>query len=83
MQIKHRPIVCALISLVVVMAATAADGCSATGHRVELVTLGTPRPASALEAVVDQPGPLTLETVVGADWHVARSGLLNLDHTKA
>ncbi len=38
---------------------------------------------AALEAVVDTPGPLVVETVVGADWEVARSGLLNLDDPKA
>jgi glyoxylase-like metal-dependent hydrolase (beta-lactamase superfamily II) len=33
--------------------------------------------------VVDVPGPLTVETVIGADWAVEASGLLNLDHPKA
>src|SRR4051794_19833497 len=44
---------------------------------------GVPRPTSALEAVVAQPGPVTVETVVGADWAVPRSGLINLSHPKA
>lgn len=33
--------------------------------------------------MIDQPGPITVETVVGADWQVARSGLINLKHPKA
>jgi glyoxylase-like metal-dependent hydrolase (beta-lactamase superfamily II) len=34
-------------------------------------------------AVIDQPGPLDVETVASADWAVDRSGLINLDHPKA
>ena len=36
-----------------------------------------------MEAVLDEPGPVKLETVVAADWFVDRSGLINLDHPKA
>lgn len=32
---------------------------------------------------MDVPGPLTVETVVGADWAVDRAGLLNLKHPRA
>lgn len=36
-----------------------------------------------MEAVLDQAGPLEYQTIVSADWQVALSGLLNLDHPKA
>src|SRR5450432_4044390 len=55
----------------------------ASRHASEAARLGTPSSAQALEAVIDQPGPITVETVVGADWQVDRSGLINLQHPKA
>jgi glyoxylase-like metal-dependent hydrolase (beta-lactamase superfamily II) len=63
--------------------APALAGCAASGHPAVAAALGAPRPSASLDAVVDQPGPLTVETVVGAAWHVPRSGLLNLDNPKA
>jgi glyoxylase-like metal-dependent hydrolase (beta-lactamase superfamily II) len=49
-----------------------------TTHETRPAELGAARDLAALEAVVDQPGPLTVESVVGADWAVDRSGLINL-----
>ncbi|MBW2316235.1 MAG: MBL fold metallo-hydrolase [Deltaproteobacteria bacterium] len=63
--------------------ALGAAGCRATNHPVEPADLGTPRPSAELLAVIDEPGPIQVETVAGADWEVALSGLLNLDHPKA
>lgn len=57
--------------------------CAYSGHAVKPSTLGAVQPASALEAVIDLPGPVTLETVNSADWLVPLSGLLNLEHPKA
>ena len=54
-----------------------------TTHEAKPASLGVARELAALEAVVDQPGPLTVESVVGADWAVDRSGLLNLAHPAA
>ncbi|MBI2390485.1 MAG: MBL fold metallo-hydrolase [Deltaproteobacteria bacterium] len=54
-----------------------------TSHEARPATLGVARTTADLEALVDVPGPLTVESVVGADWAVARSGLVNLDHPKA
>jgi glyoxylase-like metal-dependent hydrolase (beta-lactamase superfamily II) len=50
---------------------------------VATARLGTPNSTQALEAVIDEPGPVTVQTVVGAEWQVDRSGLLNLKHPKA
>ncbi len=57
--------------------------CRPTSHAVVPATIGVARPSSDLEAIVDEPGPVVVETVIGADWEVARSGLVNLDHPKA
>lgn len=58
-------------------------GCAATNHPSEPARLGEPTRASRMEALLDEPGPLELETVVTADWSVPLSGLLDLDHPKA
>src|SRR5690349_9515139 len=54
-----------------------------TSHAVEPAAMGAAARTADLEAVVDEPGPVTIETVVGADWEVDRSGLINLKHPKA
>jgi glyoxylase-like metal-dependent hydrolase (beta-lactamase superfamily II) len=62
---------------------TAALGCAASTHPAQPSTLGVARPASALLAVIDQPGPVELTTVASADWVVPLEGLINLEHEKA
>jgi N-acyl homoserine lactone hydrolase len=63
--------------------ARAAVGFPSTHHAFVASTVGTASRTASLEAVVDQPGPVTVETVVGCDWVVPRSGLINLDNPKA
>jgi N-acyl homoserine lactone hydrolase len=63
--------------------AAAAAGCAASTHPVGRATLGKVWSTGGLEAVVDRPGPVEVETVVGADWTVSRAGLINLEHPKA
>lgn len=59
-------------------------GCRSTGHLVAPATaFGTAASSSSLEAVIDAPGPIVVDTVVAATWYVHRSGLINLDHPKA
>jgi glyoxylase-like metal-dependent hydrolase (beta-lactamase superfamily II) len=41
------------------------------------------RTLAEVEAVIDVPGTVAVETVVGADWEVPLSGLLNLEHPEA
>lgn len=55
----------------------------ATSHPVAPAEIGLARSTADLESVVDVPGPLTVETVIGADWEVDRKGLVNLKHEKA
>ncbi len=65
------------------IAGRAAAGFRPTEHATEPSPLGTASSEEALEAVVDQPGPITVETVIGADWEVPLSGLVNLNNPKA
>lgn len=67
----------------IVLAATGTIGCSATSHPETPATMGAASRSASLEAVVDQPGPIAVETVVGADWAVPLAGLINLDHPTA
>lgn len=73
------------IAVVLVALATGVSvvGFRPTSHAVEPAVVGVARSTADLEAVVDEPGPVTVETVAGADWEVDRSGLINLDNPKA
>ncbi|MET0410815.1 MAG: MBL fold metallo-hydrolase [Polyangiaceae bacterium] len=64
-------------------AATLLAGCAVTSHETTPAKLGAPSTLSALEAVIDAPGPIEVETVIGADWHVPLSGMINLDSPAA
>ena len=65
------------------LAVAAAVGVPLTSHPVQPSALGRPRPVSELVALLEQPGPVELETVVSSEWVVDRSGLVNLDHPTA
>jgi glyoxylase-like metal-dependent hydrolase (beta-lactamase superfamily II) len=58
-------------------------GCAATHHPTAPSTLGVARSSTDLEALVDVPGPLVVETIASADWEAPRAGVLNLDHPHA
>ena len=58
-------------------------GCAASNHPTQPADLGESRSAQDLLAVIEEPGPIAFETVKAADWAVARSGLINLDHPNA
>ena len=74
----------AVFALATVGAATlAVTTWPSSRHAAEAAHLGVPSSTAALEAVIDQPGPLTVETVASADWQIDRSGLINLKHPKA
>ena len=67
------------IALAVLLAA----GCAASSHPTRPATLGRPWSSTGLEAVIEQPGPVEVQTLVGADWEVPREGLIDLDHPTA
>lgn len=72
---RHR---FAAVSLLFVVAA-----CRTTSHRVATSELGVASSSQRLLAVIDQPGPVEVETVASADWAVPLAGLVNLDHPRA
>jgi N-acyl homoserine lactone hydrolase len=57
--------------------------CATTSHPLAPAKLGAPRTTAQLLEMVDQPGPVLLETVNAADWEVPLGGLVNLDHPTA
>ncbi|MEY4549869.1 MAG: hypothetical protein RL685_6064 [Pseudomonadota bacterium] len=59
------------------------SSCAMTSHQTQPARLGDPGSLAELEAVIDQPGPIAVETVTAAVWHVPLSGLLNLEHPSA
>jgi N-acyl homoserine lactone hydrolase len=61
----------------------ALSACTQTTHPTKPADLGKPISSAAMEALIDQPGPIELKTVVGADWIADLSGLINLKHPKA
>jgi glyoxylase-like metal-dependent hydrolase (beta-lactamase superfamily II) len=69
--------------IALVLGTTALAGCSFSSHPTKPSALGTSRGAHDLLAVVDEPGPVEVETVASADWAIDRGGLVNLDHPTA
>ncbi|HEY1960123.1 MAG TPA: MBL fold metallo-hydrolase [Polyangiaceae bacterium] len=82
MKRKHIVLV-GLATVTLAAAARAAIGFAPTTHASEPASLGTAIASDAMEKVIDEPGPVTVETVVGADWAVTRAGLIDLHDPKA
>ncbi|MBI3478966.1 MAG: MBL fold metallo-hydrolase [Nitrosomonadales bacterium] len=59
------------------------QGCSATSHPLGKPAIGRASSSAEMERLIDQPGPIQLETINSADWSVSLSGLLNLDSPAA
>ena len=86
MNVAHAalyPRVSRIVMAIALGLAAGATGCLPTQHPVETSTLGRAASSHDLEEVVDRAGPITVETVVAADWQVPLSGLLNLEHPAA
>lgn len=73
----------AISSVITGAAAALWLGCSVTSHATQPAQLGTQRTLAVLESVLDEPGPIEVETIAAGDWHVPLSGLLNLDDPSA
>ncbi|MGY4312560.1 MBL fold metallo-hydrolase [Bradyrhizobium sp. JR3.5] len=58
-------------------------GWSQTTHPTVRSSLGTPVSSSAMEALIDKPGPIEVRTVASSDWKADLSGLINLKDPKA
>ena len=59
--------VCSLVG-----GALLSQGCVASGHPAGPSTWGEPSPSTRLEATLEQPGPIEVETVASATWRVPR-----------
>ncbi|MGZ3420809.1 MAG: MBL fold metallo-hydrolase [Polyangiales bacterium] len=81
---NKRKLLAAVVGVVALpLVVLSSVGVRASSHPTEQADLGVARSTQDLEAVVSQPGPLTVETVTGAKWEVDRSGVINLSHPKA
>jgi glyoxylase-like metal-dependent hydrolase (beta-lactamase superfamily II) len=58
-------------------------GCAASTHAAQPATMGAAHRSADMLAVIDQPGPIEVESVVSTEWAVTRAGLINLDSPKA
>jgi N-acyl homoserine lactone hydrolase len=67
------------IAGIAVAASVLSAGCAASTHAARPAAIGAVSSAGAMEALIDRPGPVEVETVVGVDWAVTRAGLINLD----
>jgi len=79
MKRRTKIVLAAVALLVTSTAGAAAIGRPPSTHAVVVSELGTATRASEMERLIDQPGPITTETIVAADWKVDREGLINLD----
>ncbi len=77
------PLPTKLLSTALLALSLGLGGCAASSHAIQPSALGSARSSAALLAVVDQPGPLTVETVNSTEWAVSRAGLINLESQKA
>lgn len=59
------------------------QGCVVSGHPTAPALWGTAQSSRSLEATLDQPGPIQVESVASATWQVPLEGMLNLEHPKA
>jgi glyoxylase-like metal-dependent hydrolase (beta-lactamase superfamily II) len=57
--------------------------CAASHHPTQPADLGKASASQEMLDVIPVPGPVEFQSLKAADWVVARSGLINLDHPKA
>jgi len=70
-------------ALVLTAALLVAFGWPASTRRAQGAAPGRVSSMSALESVIDAPGPITVETVVGAHWQIDRAGVIDLSDPRA
>lgn len=79
---KHKSYVISAICLVLA-GAVLSQGCVVSGHPTGEAQWGTSCGSSQMEAQLALPGPIEVESVASASWHVPLEGMVNLDHPKA
>ncbi|TAJ83110.1 MAG: MBL fold metallo-hydrolase [Gallionellaceae bacterium] len=77
MKTHHTLVIfsCALVLLL--------QGCALSSHPLGNPALGKASSSAEMERLIDQPGPIQMETVISADWTVSLAGLLNLESPAA
>ncbi len=83
MRTRTKIILATLLLLIAGLVAAVAIGFRPSSHPTKTASIGVASDTSKLDALIDVPGPITVESVVGAQWEVDRSGLINLDHPTA
>ncbi|MDH2916486.1 MAG: MBL fold metallo-hydrolase [Gallionella sp.] len=59
------------------------QGCALTSHPLGKSALGKASSSAEMERLIDQPGPIQLETIDSAHWSAPLAGLVNLDSPTA
>jgi N-acyl homoserine lactone hydrolase len=62
---------------------TMCQACGLSDHRVVQSSLGKSSSLAEMEALLDKPGPIDMETVNSADWTLPLGGLVNLNSPAA
>jgi N-acyl homoserine lactone hydrolase len=70
-------------SIALLTLAALTSGCAVTQHQTTRSPRGVAVSSDIMVALLDTPGPVTLETIDSARWEVPLSGLLNLEHEAA
>ncbi|SEU41196.1 Metallo-beta-lactamase superfamily protein [Myxococcus fulvus] len=83
MKNAKRLLLAAVAVLVVAATTLVLVGAATTSHPHQRSTLGVARPSTELLALLNEPGPVELESIASADWAVDRGGLVNLGHPTA
>lgn len=78
MKIKHHILLTLSCPLILLL-----QGCGLSSHPIGKSALGKPSSSAEMERLIDQPGPIQLETINSADWSVSLAGLVNLKNTEA
>ncbi|MDP2371769.1 MBL fold metallo-hydrolase [Rhodoferax sp.] len=73
MRPLHQPLIVLAVAITLL-----AQGCGMSSHPAAQATLGKPTGSAEMERVLDQPGPVQLESINSADWAVPLAGLVNL-----
>ena len=73
MKTNHHLVLTLSCALVLLL-----QGCTLTSHSLGNPAIGKPSSSAEMERLIDQPGPIQLETINSADWSVSLAGLVNL-----
>jgi N-acyl homoserine lactone hydrolase len=76
-HLNSRWLFAALLSILVLL------GCTTTSHPEQPTKLGQAIEQFKMESLLEQAGPIELQTIESADWSVELSGLLNLNRPQA